>query len=76
LDEESFQVVRKAVYTHGVVVIKEQHDLLPAKQFEFVKRFDPETNPKHGFGSGKSVKELGDALGVCPKSSTVNLAAI
>jgi hypothetical protein len=75
LDEESFQAVREEVYIHGVVVVKGQQDLLPAKQFEFVKRFDPTTNPKHGFGSGKRVKELGDALGVCPKSSTINLAA-
>jgi hypothetical protein len=64
------------VYRHGVVVIKGQNDLLPTKQFDFVKRFDPTTMPKHGFGSGKRVKELGDALGVCLKPSTVNLTAI
>jgi alpha-ketoglutarate-dependent taurine dioxygenase len=64
LDEETFQAMRQAVYTHSVVVIKGQHGLCPARHFEFVSRFDPEANPKHRFGSEKRTKELGSALGV------------
>jgi hypothetical protein len=63
LDEESFQTLRSAVYTHSVIVINGQHNLRPAKQFEFVHRFDPDANPSHGFGYGKSTAELGN-LGV------------
>jgi alpha-ketoglutarate-dependent taurine dioxygenase len=63
LDESSFQCLRNAVYTHSVIVIKSQHNLLPAKQFEFVHRFDPDAKPSHGFGYGKSTAELGN-LGV------------
>ena len=63
LGEQAFQKLREAVYTHNVAVLKDQGELLPAKQFEFVHRFDPDSNPKHGFGTGKGVKELGD-LGV------------
>lgn len=63
LDEESFQILREAVYTHSVIVIKDQHNLVPAKQFELVHRFDPDANPSHGFGYGKSTNELGN-LGV------------
>ncbi|KUJ23861.1 Clavaminate synthase-like protein [Mollisia scopiformis] len=67
LDEESFQALREAVYRHSVVVIKDQHGLQPAKQFELVRRFDPEATPKHGFGGkGKGAKELGEALGKNP----------
>jgi alpha-ketoglutarate-dependent taurine dioxygenase len=63
LDEEAFQKLREAVYTHSVIVLKGQKDLSPAKQFDFVHRFDPDANPAHGFGYGKSTKELGN-LGV------------
>lgn len=63
MDELSFQTLRAAIYTHGIVVIKDQQDLLPVKQFEFTRRFDPEAQSKHGFGTDKSSKELGN-LGV------------
>jgi hypothetical protein len=64
LDDESFAKLREAVYTHSVVIIQGQKDLLPAEQFDFVRRFDPDTRPAHGFGYGKGTKELGN-LGVC-----------
>ncbi|EXJ84219.1 hypothetical protein A1O3_04886 [Capronia epimyces CBS 606.96] len=59
LDDKSFAVLREAVYTHSVVVIEGQENLLPANQFGFVQRFDPDASPQHGFGYGKSTKELG-----------------
>jgi hypothetical protein len=62
-DDEVFEKLREAVYTYSVVIIKGQQDLLPSKQFDFVHRFDPDANPTHGFGYGKSTKELGN-LGV------------
>lgn len=63
LDDDTFAAVREAVYKNSVVVLKNQHDLHPAKQFEFVSRFDPDAKPTHGFGYDKGVKELGN-LGV------------
>ena len=59
LDESSFQALRQAVYEHGVVVVKHQHDLIPAKQSALIKRFDPDARAQHGFGAGKGSKLVG-----------------
>ncbi|KIW49080.1 hypothetical protein, variant 2 [Exophiala xenobiotica] len=77
LDESSFQALRQAVYEHGVVVVKAQHDLIPAKQSDLIKRFDPEARAQHGFGAGKGSKLVG-FLGdmpfhAIPDSGGVNL---
>ncbi|KAK4502666.1 hypothetical protein PRZ48_006092 [Zasmidium cellare] len=66
VDETSFATLRHAVYTHNVVIVKHQDNLLPSKQFELIKRFDPGATPKHGFGNGEKLKELGNALGKNP----------
>jgi hypothetical protein len=68
LDESSFQALRQAVYKHGVVVVKLQHDLIPVKQSELIRRFDPEARGQHGFGAGKGSKLVG-FLGVSFESS-------
>lgn len=67
LDDESFQILRNALYTHSVLVLESLKDFPPVKQFELVHRFDPDANPTHGMGYGKSTKELGN-LGVCSTS--------
>ena len=60
LNEADFLALKKALYTHSVLVIKDQHDLLPAKQFDLNARFDPDAQPTHGLGYGKTLKELGN----------------
>ncbi|KAK5444358.1 hypothetical protein LTS15_010473 [Exophiala xenobiotica] len=77
LDESSFQALRQAVYEHGVVVVKHQHDLIPAKQSELIRRFDPEARGQHGFGAGKGSKLVGflgdNPYHAIPDSGGVNL---
>ncbi len=73
LDDESFAILREAIYTHSVVVIHGQEGLLPAKQFDFVRRFDLDSTPQHGFGYGKGTKELGN-LGVGANDQWVHAA--
>lgn len=59
LDEATFQTLREAVYKHSLIVLKNQHDLYPAKQFELIQRFDPDAKSQHGFGAGKGSKLVG-----------------
>ncbi|RFU31473.1 hypothetical protein B7463_g4866, partial [Scytalidium lignicola] len=63
LSEKDFQEIRKAIYVHRVVVVRGQHKLHPAKQFEFVRRIDPDSGSTHGFyglvGDKKSREKFG-----------------
>ncbi|PYH79283.1 alpha-ketoglutarate dependent xanthine dioxygenase [Aspergillus uvarum CBS 121591] len=49
LTDVEFRLIREAIYTHQVVIVKGQEKLKPINQFEFVRRLDPEANPVHGF---------------------------
>lgn len=64
MSEEDFQVIRNAIYTHKVVVVKGQHDLVPLKQFEFVHRLDPDAQRVHGFDTKDVTDETIGVLGV------------
>lgn len=64
MSDEDFQVIRNAIYTHKVVVVKEQHDLVPLKQFEFVHRLDPDAQKMHGFDTKDVTDETIGVLGV------------
>ncbi|CAM1505198.1 Fc.00g108350.m01.CDS01 [Cosmosporella sp. VM-42] len=63
LDEATFQQLREAIYVNSVVVVKNQHHLLPTKQFEFIKRLDPDAPAKHGFGTLEETKATVGVLG-------------
>ena len=44
LDEQSFAVIEKALYTHGIVFIRDQQ-MTPARQVDFTRRFgEPDIN--------------------------------
>ncbi|KAK1498726.1 TfdA family Taurine catabolism dioxygenase TauD [Colletotrichum abscissum] len=49
IDDESFQVIREALYNNNVVLIKGQHNLSPKAQYELTRLFDPEASTySHG----------------------------
>lgn len=64
MSDEDFQIVRNAIYTHKVVVVKGQDDLVPLKQFEFVHRLDPDAEGVHGFDTKDVTDETIGVLGV------------
>jgi alpha-ketoglutarate-dependent taurine dioxygenase len=47
-----FDVIRNALYTHQVVVLKDQSALTPALQYALTNRFDPQAT---GYGHGKTL---------------------
>lgn len=52
--DESFLELRTALYENNVVVLKNQHGLTPAAQFQLTRRFDPEaTVYSHGSSINK-----------------------
>ncbi|KAL2828963.1 hypothetical protein BDW59DRAFT_178627 [Aspergillus cavernicola] len=77
LSNEDFDVIRQAIYTHKVVIVKDQHDLLPVKQFDFVYRLDPDAEEVHGFATEDVTDEttgvLGPAFKVIPGSKGVTV---
>ncbi|GAA5839166.1 hypothetical protein JCM11251_003694 [Rhodosporidiobolus azoricus] len=57
LAEHDFKQLERALYTHKLLVIRDQPNLDPKKQFELVKRFDPTATPVHGHGSAAQIKQ-------------------
>ncbi|EMC96203.1 hypothetical protein BAUCODRAFT_70747 [Baudoinia panamericana UAMH 10762] len=54
--------LKDAIWTHKVVVVKGQKDLLPAKQWELVTRFDPDAKQVHSHGDIKTFQKKGGML--------------
>ncbi|KAH7034554.1 alpha-ketoglutarate dependent xanthine dioxygenase [Microdochium trichocladiopsis] len=52
LTDADFEVIREALYTHQVVVFKNQQGLSPKAQFELTRRFDPSAT---SYGHGKTL---------------------
>ncbi|KAK4863983.1 hypothetical protein LT330_010193 [Penicillium expansum] len=77
LSDEDFQIVRNAIYTHKVVVVKGQDDLVPLKQFEFVHRLDPDAEGVHGFDTkdvtDETIGVLGSRFNTIPGSVGVTI---
>lgn len=53
-----------AIWTHKVVVVKNQQKLQPIKQWELVTRFDPDAPQVHSHGDLKTFKSKGGVLTV------------
>ncbi|KAI1803794.1 Clavaminate synthase-like protein [Daldinia bambusicola] len=51
-----------AIWTHKVIVVKEQKDLAPIKQWELVTRFDPDAPQVHSHGDLKTFNSKGGLL--------------
>lgn len=71
MSDQDFEVVRNAIYTHKVVVVKGQAGLIPLKQFEFVHRLDPDAEGVHGFDTKDVTDETIGVLGVSILSNLV-----
>jgi xanthine dioxygenase len=52
LTSTDFEEIRKALYTHQVLLFKNQQDLPPKAQYEFTRLFDPSVQ---SYGHGKTV---------------------
>ncbi|GAA5898946.1 hypothetical protein JCM6882_004036, partial [Rhodosporidiobolus microsporus] len=55
LSDADFKKIEHALYTHRLLVIKDQPDLHPSKQYALNCAFDPEATGKHGHGNAKEV---------------------
>ncbi len=63
--DENVQKLKEAVWRHKVVVVKDQSNLQPIKQWELVNRFDPTATTKtHGHGDIKTFMKRGGFLAV------------
>ncbi|RDW70555.1 TauD/TfdA family dioxygenase [Aspergillus mulundensis] len=52
LTDDDFTTIRQALYTHQVLVFKNQHHLTPKAQYELTRRFDPLATT---YGHGKTI---------------------
>jgi len=52
LSDADFEALRKALYSHNVVCIKNQHNLSPKAQADLTRRFDPTAQ---SYGHGKTL---------------------
>ncbi|GAA5836770.1 hypothetical protein JCM11251_005783 [Rhodosporidiobolus azoricus] len=55
LSDSDFKQIEYALYKYRLLVIKDQSDLHPQKQYELNCAFDPEATGKHGHGNAKEV---------------------
>jgi alpha-ketoglutarate-dependent taurine dioxygenase len=59
LSHADFDVIRRALYTHQVLLFKGQLGLSPAGQYELTRRFDPEAT---NYGHGKTLDQKKSVL--------------
>ena len=52
ISEVDFEVIRRALYEHQVIIIKGQQDLSPHAQYELTRLFDPSVE---SYGHGKTL---------------------
>lgn len=74
LNQTDFDVIRRALYTHQVLVFKGQQGLTPKAQYELTRRFDPEaTNYGHGKTLDAKKSVLHPDLKTIPHQSQVQV---
>ncbi|KAK6373803.1 hypothetical protein LTS17_007772 [Exophiala oligosperma] len=54
--------LKETIWTHKVIVVKNQRDLKPEKHWELVTRFDPEASQVHSHGDLKTFQQKGGVL--------------
>lgn len=65
ITDEDVQALKAATHKHKVIIIKNQHDLQPIKQWELMVRLDPTSKQLvHGHGDVKSFAKTGGLLAV------------
>ncbi|KAI1076490.1 hypothetical protein F5B20DRAFT_318366 [Whalleya microplaca] len=62
ISDADVQHLSEAIWIHKVVVVKGQKDLLPAKHWELVTRFDPDAPQVHSHGNLKAFNKTGGLL--------------
>jgi alpha-ketoglutarate-dependent taurine dioxygenase len=62
LSDSDIKALKEAVWTHKLVVIKDQQNLDPKKQWELVTRFDPDAEQVHSHGSVSTFAQKGGML--------------
>jgi alpha-ketoglutarate-dependent taurine dioxygenase len=58
------QHLKDAIWTHKVIIVKDQAALDPKKQWELVTRFDPHATQVHSHGDIKTFQKKGGMLSV------------
>lgn len=72
--DEEVDRLKAAVWRHKVVVVKNQPDLQPKKQWELVTRLDPKASDGHSHGSITTFRAKGGLLAVKhPRLGTVSM---
>lgn len=64
LSDADLLVLKEAIYTHQVVVIKDQANLDPVGHWELVTRLDPTAPQVHGHGTLAEFQKVGGMLAV------------
>ncbi|KAH7094253.1 hypothetical protein FB567DRAFT_509815 [Paraphoma chrysanthemicola] len=62
ISDSDVKALANAIWTHKLVVVKGQKDLLPIKQWELVTRFDPKAPLVHSHGDLKTFNKQGGLL--------------
>ena len=70
ISQTDFEIIRKALYEHQVIIFKNQQHVAPVAQYELTRRFDPTVQAYgHGgagwslaFGSGRETMRLVDGI--------------
>ncbi|KIA75403.1 hypothetical protein HK57_00122 [Aspergillus ustus] len=62
ISDEDVVRLKAAVWRHKVILVKGQQDLDPKKQWELVKKLDPNATDGHSHGSLKSFRAKGGVL--------------
>ncbi|GAA5868297.1 hypothetical protein JCM8547_002309 [Rhodosporidiobolus lusitaniae] len=76
LSKEDFKAIELALYTHRLLVVKDQPGLHPAKQYELNCRFDPGAEGKHGHGDAKSALKSRNLTGGLPSVPEADMVRI
>lgn len=64
ITDEEVQMLKNTTHKYKVILIKNQHQLEPINQWNFVTRLDPGAMQVHGHGSVKDFKKTGGLLAV------------
>ncbi|KAL2822392.1 hypothetical protein BJX63DRAFT_426966 [Aspergillus granulosus] len=62
ISHEDVDRLKAAVWRHKVILVKGQSDLDPKKQWELVKRLDPNANDGHSHGTLSTIRAKGGIL--------------
>jgi len=71
LSDEELEELREAAHKYKVILIKNQQNLEPINQWNFITRLDPSAPQVHGHGTLKDFQKTGGLLSVSEIQRTV-----